>query len=492
MIHQTARGVSDGAPFEQLKSLKLATMQHQPRLLYPAISGAALLAGAIGAAGQPAAPALARPAKPTWLTVASLGVKEGYDNNVLLVANRSPGLSPQASWITTISPKLGVDFAPLLGRSNLWQTLALTYAPDFAIYHEASSESYNAHRLNQAVKARTGDVSFSLDNAFLFNDGSRQAPTYALDQSGVTANQYDKYRNIYSTAAVRERRKQIQDRATVSFQYDADQYFLRPIATLLDYGLMTDWHNNGSAPYLGYQNYVDRADVNGGLDAGYKLTPKLAATLGYRYGHQYQQSFPNAIDSNVMNGQQEQSSNDYQRILAGLEGHPWSWLNVKLAGGPDFRHYNPAAAVFNHYPVKFYGEAALTATLTANQSLTFSYKQWQWLSSVGKVPYYESTYSLAYHANLTRKLGLDLGGKLANSDYTSGNNVSGNAPSLHNDSMLTVSGGLSYAFTPHFSLSAAYANDFGRNNFDGLPAALHPEYRNFEHQTVFLAAVYQF
>ena len=134
----------------------------------------------------------------------------------------------------------------------------------------------------------------------------------------------------------------------------------------------------------------------------------------------------------------------------------------------------------------------MTATITTNQTLTFNYKQWQWVSSVGKVPYYESTYGLAYHANLTRQLGLDLGGKLANSDYTMGNNVSGNAPSLHNDSMLTLSGGLSYAFNRNFSVSLAYANDFGRNNAKYLPAAFQPAYRNFEHQTVFLAAVYKF
>jgi hypothetical protein len=39
----------------------------------------------------------------------------------------------------------------------------------------------------------------------------------------------------------------------------------------------------------GYQNYVDRYDVNGGADFGYRVEPQLAVTLGYRYGHQYQE-----------------------------------------------------------------------------------------------------------------------------------------------------------------------------------------------------------
>ena len=457
---------------------------------------AAMTAWVVGAsaADQPAAahPITSAPSKPNWVSELSFGVKEGYDDNVLLVAGRTPGLSPQSSWITTLSPKVGIDLAPLLGRPAIWPTLALTYAPDFNIYRDASAESFNAHKLASTIKAKGSVWSFAFDNAFLFNDGSSAAPTFALSQNSPAANQLDKYRNIYSTAAVRERRKQILDRATVSQQYDLGQVFLRTTASLLDYHLMTAWHNNTTAPYLGYQNYVDRSDVNGGADVGYKVATGLALTLGYRYGHQYQQSLPQAIDNSTANGASEQSSNDYQRILAGLEGHPWKWLNVKLAGGPDFREYNPAAAVVNHQPTKFYGEAQLTATITTNQTLTFNYKQWQWVSSVGKVPYYESTYGLTYHANLTRQLGLDLGTKLANSDYTSGNNDAGNAPSLHNDSMLTFSGGLSYAFNRNFSVSLGYANDFGRNNAKDLPAALQRDYRNFEHQTVFLAAAYKF
>ena len=32
--------------------------------------------------------------------------------------------------------------------------------------------------------------------------------------------------------------------------------------------LDTYWHNSSKAPYIGYQNFVDRSDVNGGLDFG--------------------------------------------------------------------------------------------------------------------------------------------------------------------------------------------------------------------------------
>jgi hypothetical protein len=47
--------------------------------------------------------------KPAWLTDLSLGVRESYDNNILLVSGN--GMQPQYSWITTISARVGFDSA---------------------------------------------------------------------------------------------------------------------------------------------------------------------------------------------------------------------------------------------------------------------------------------------------------------------------------------------------------------------------------------------
>jgi opacity protein-like surface antigen len=426
--------------------------------------------------------------KPAWLTDLSLGVKESYDDNLLLVSGN--GLAPQSSWVTTVSPKIGFNFAPLLGNQKTLQTLSLSYAPDFNIYENAPSQNYDAHKIGDTIKGQAGDFSFSLDNAFLYNDGNHQAPIYAQNQiAGAGANQFDQYRNNYAHQVPRERLAQTQDRATVLFQYDWDKFSVRPVASLLDYNLMTDWHNTKKSPWMGYQNYVDRYDVNGGVDLGYKLTPKLAATLGYRYGSQYQQQFPTAITSD-----NHYSSSDYQRVLLGLEGKPWNWLNVKLAGGPDFRSYNSLAPVNDLHPVKYYGEAVLTATLTPSQTVTFNYKQWQWVSSTGKVPYFDSTFALAYHWNTTKKLGLDLGGKILEGDYTSGNEVNpgGQNSSLRDDREYEISAGVTYAFTTSFSANLAYTYDLGDSAMNNLPASLGPAYRDFEHQVVSLGLQYKF
>ena len=430
--------------------------------------------------------------KPAWLTDLSLGVKESYDDNVLLVSGANPGLQPQSSWITTVSPKVGFNFAPLLGKQTTLQTFSIAYAPDFAIYHDASAESYNAHRLSNTIKGKVDDFSFLLDNALLFNDGSSTAPTYALDQSAVALDQADKNRNAYATATARERRKQIQDRATVTLQFDAGKFFIRPTATFLYYDLMTDWHKTSVEPYKGYQNYIDRSDVNGGADLGYKLTSDLAVTLGYRHGHQYQQAMPSTIDSTY------QSSSEYQRVLAGLEGKPWKWLNIKIAGGPDFRAYNSTTPVDDYHPVTYYGEAQLTATLTASQTLTFTYKGWQWVASTGKVPYFDSTYALTYHWNATKQLGFDLCGKFLESDYTIASPIKTANACIRDDAQYSVSAGASYAFTPHFGVNLTYAYDLGRNLEDNLPTTGSPSaaatagYRDFDRQTVSIAAQYKF
>jgi opacity protein-like surface antigen len=440
--------------------------------VYPITTALALVASApatLAGSDQPAAvSAAAPPQKPVWVTDLSLGLKESYDDNVYFSDNGS--LADRASWVTTVSPKLGVNLAPLLGDQKTVQALALGYAPDFVFYHDEPTENYSAHRLAQTIKAQSGDFSLNMDNGFNYIDGSDVGPTYSLGRSA------------YATGVARERREQIQDRNKFSLQYDQDKWFVRPTASLLYYDLMTDLR---STP--GYDNYADRYDVNGGLDLGYKLEPQLAVTLGYRYGHQYQQQFPLAIDKEMLS-----SSSDYQRVLLGLEGNPWKWLTLSVQGGPDFRAYEPDSAthttpVSDKNPIKYYGEASLAAALTSKDTLTFKYKQWQWVSSTGKLPYFDSLYELSYRRKLTSQLSLDLTGRIQSSDYTSADIATGQ----RDDWQYTLSAGLSYAFTANLSASLAYTANLGRNAQDGLTeAAADP--REYNEQLVSLGLLYKF
>lgn len=444
----------------------------------PALVGIALnsLAGSdqpvIGTTAAPATntPTVVMPEfqKPAWLTDLSAGVKESYDDNVLLVSGNGP-MKPQASAVTTGSGKVGFNFAPLIGTQSPFDTVSLVYAPEIAAYHNAPDESYSAHRFNDVVKGSADAFSFDVENALTYVDGSDIAPTYLGD---------DKYRSGFASVVAKERREQAQERAKAVLQYDWNSFFFRPTAALLYYDMLTDLKSTA-----GYQNYLSRADVNGGADFGYRATKDLAVTAGYRYGHQYQAQLPADIDPT-----RRASGSDYQRILLGIEGKPWHWLTLNAQAGPDFRNYESTAAIANRNDTTYYAEASATAEITAKDSLSLKYKQWRFVAYTGRLPYFDSDYELIYHRKLTDRLSFDLTGRIASYDFTCGSDPKdGNE---RNDYLYSIAPGLTYAITRHFSVTACGSIDFGRNAQDNPPGGA--QYREFDHDVASVAATYKF
>ncbi|MGO8697393.1 MAG: hypothetical protein ACLQVY_06715 [Limisphaerales bacterium] len=416
--------------------------------------------------------------KPAWLTEASASVREGYDNNVFMSgvdpkyypsytvpSGSVAALENRSSWITTISPKVGFNFAPLLGKQGPFELLSLIYAPDFVMYHDASSENYDAHRFITAVKGKADNLSFSLDNTASYIDGSDKGPLYP---GGLL--------DAWATVWAAQRREQLQDRAKLALQYDWDNCFARATASLSYYGFMTDLMS-----VEGYQNYPNRYDLNGGLDFGYKVSPETALTVGFREGHQYQQSLAFSPYS---------SSSDYQRALVGAEGKPLKWLTMSLQAGPDFRSYQGDTATHitplsNLHPVTYYAEASITAEASSRDLFALKYRQFQWVSICGKIPYFDSTYDLSYHRKLNSQLALDLGARALEADYNSGDI----AASHRNDIAYTFSGGLTWTVNPHFSLNLAYSADLARNLQDNI---VNPGNRDFDRHLVSLGALAKF
>lgn len=424
--------------------------------------------------------------KPAWVAELSVSAKESYDDNLLGVSGKA--LNPESAWVSSLSFKLGMNFVPLLDKQTSLKTFTLAYQPEKFWYEGNSEENYTSHKINSVIAGKSGDVSFSFDNAFLYVDGNKEAPTYALNQfAGAAANQNDKFRNNYAHAPARERRAQIQDRYSASLQYSTGNLFVRGVSSLTYFDLNTDLHNTSAAPYKGYQNYVDRYDVNAGVDFGYKVSPDVALTLGFRDGYQYQQKFDLAIS-----GDQHASSSHYQRVLAGVEGKPVKWLTVKLSVGPDARKYESSAAIADLRTTRFFGEGSLAAALPHNQTLSFTYKQWLFVGSTGLAPYDDITYALAYHWSASQQLGFDLGFKYLEANYTIGNDLAGSAPALRDDEDFVYSIGVTYAFTPHVILSAGFVYDDGKNGLDGLAATYGPSYREFEHGLTTLGIQYKF
>jgi hypothetical protein len=469
-------------------------MQTKPTLI-PTIAFAAFVALALPPASRAvdAAPTTsgapvtsAEWKKPAWLSDLSVGIKEGYEDNVMGVSGL--GMPEQSSWVTDVALKFGVNFVPLLGDQHAVQTLSLIYQPDFFTYSGISQENYDAHRLIGTIKGKADNVLFSLENSFLNIDGNKVAPIYALNQiAGAAGNQNDKFRNNYAHGPARERREQIQDRYTAFLQFNVGDYFVRPISTLTYYDLKTDLHNTTPAPYKGYQNYADRYDVNVGVDFGRKITPNLWATLGYRYGYQDQQQFAPSITAD-----RHYTSGYYQRALLGLEGKLGKNMTMKLAAGPDFRDYDEHTPINNLHTTRYYAEATVSVLLAPDQTLNLNYKKWMFVASTGIAPYVDTTATLGYHWTVNKQWGLDLGARFLEANYTMGNDYLGTAPSLRDDLDYGVSMGLTYAITPHFGANFTYAYDKGKNGYHNLPANLFPEYREFDHNLVTFGLQYKF
>jgi len=410
--------------------------------------------------------------KPSWLSDLAFSVKEGYDDNVF--ASGTGPSKNRESWVTTFSPKFGVDFAALAGRPAALSALSLGYSPDFNFYHQETSEDFDAHRIAATLKGKTGDFSYSVENGFNYIDGSENGPIYLAGRSA------------YGSAVPRERREQFQDRAKAIFQYDLGRWFIRPNATFLYYDLRTNMRVP-TGPWTGYDNYPDRYDVNGGADLGLRVSPSCSLTLGYRYGHQYQQQFAPAIDPLKFS-----ASSDYQRVLVGVEAKPWKWLTISGQAGPDFRNYQ-ANTPTHTTPIKdpdlitYYAEAGLTAELSRQDTLSFKYKQWQWVSSIGKLPYFDSLYDLSYRHKFNQRLTADLTGRAQTSDYTSGSAAS----SVRYDCQYTVAAGITFAFTGNLTASLNYNLDLARNAQDGLSSAVEAQ-REFNRQMVSLGLQFKF
>ena len=417
---------------------------------------------------KPVALAPAAAAKPAWLSELSLGIHEGYDDNVFRAGSGKnfslpPYTLPQGgvaavkgvgSYFTTISPKMVVDFSKCLGNQDVLQVLSLTYAPDFVQYGDTPTENYNAHRFAAAIAGKVDNFSFNVDEGFTYIDGSKIGPSYP-GSSWYTP---------YGQGVLRERREQSQDRTTVTLQYDQDDWFFRPTASLLDYSLDADMLS--TTTYPGYLNYVDRYDANAGGDLGYKVDKDFAVTVGYRAGHQYQQKLPYAVDN-----YQQTASSDYQRLLVGFEGKLASWLDAKYQGGPDYRTYDDNAPVRHQCQVDYYGEGALTAKASKDDTISLNYRQWEWVSSTAKQPYYDSSIGLTYKHNFCDKVSGTVGASLGDADYnkglnyTAGAHTPGTAADYYRDDLLyTFAAGLKYDITANLSVDVSYTLTMGRND----------------------------
>jgi len=420
--------------------------------------------------------------KPDWLKEVSITFKEGYDSNIYMADFGS--LANKDSWVTTVIPKVGIDFAPLIeqdsGEKSV-ETFRLTYSPEISIYHGAESEDNTAHKIASLLKGRVGDFSYGVDNGFTYVDGRKQSLDSLYNGASASADI-----SPYSSGSFRERRDQFQDKFKSYLRYDvSDEYFVRTVTTGQWYDLHVEPRTDP-----GYVNFPDRYDANAGVDLGYKMNPltgltsieglshDYALTLGFRYGHTQQQM----IYTPVGVGSLVQYKSDYQRVLAGIEGSPFKWLRIDFQVGPDFRNYGRGFPTINGASsattssgfyaannTSFYAEGSATVNLTSVDSLVFMGKQWQWVASTGQGVYEDKSYDFSYRRKITPDLTGTAGYRYNGGEYF--------APSSRDDNLYTFYGGLAYKIDENWSTTLDYS--FGRGISDDSVARARESDRHF-------------
>jgi hypothetical protein len=396
---------------------------------------------------------------PSWLTVASVSVKEGYDSNIFGVSTNlagHPDIANVSSWFTTLSTNLTFNLLGASGAQNgdFLTTLTFAYAADYTAYEAVAREDNLRNTFTLAARGKSGPWSLSIDNPLLYVDGSKE----------------DQFFNTYNNlgyGVVRERRNQIQERNASFLRYDAPDWFARVVDSATYYNLLIDEHNPIGA-YKGYANWVNRDDINIGTDFGYKLTPDFAFVAGWRIGQQTQaRLYYSPVDND----------NTYNRALFGFEGKLLPWLQAQVTAGPDFRRYSDGSnsGTKGSRHTWLYTQSQATATFSPSDTLTAANRVWHFVSSAGVSSIQETVDSLTYKHAFSTQLSASAGVAETGHRY--------DFPAVRNDWTRSYPVDVTYAFTRGLSVSADYNNTGGHSH---LPVAVSPG-QNFSDSLVSLS-----
>lgn len=340
-------------------------------------------------------------AKP-WTVSATAAVREAFDSNVFL--QDVTGQADRESMVTTLIPSLGLSYRD----GSAWQW-ALQYAPEAAFFHSESTEDHVLHRVGLNGSGKVGALGWDWQNGLVVIDGSDVGPTFT-GQGGAPAA---------GGPQVRDRRDAAIYRGGVRVTRTVGKWWVRPVVSVYLHDFQT---RHRSTP--GYLNFVDRNDLNGGMDLGWEPETGTRVGIGYRYGAQDQAqllSYPEQYDS------------QYHRILGLAEGSPRGWLTVSIAVGPEFREYGDhvPAAFGDREVLNLFVDASVTFRPTAADSLVLSAKQFEQPGFAGRSTYEDLTYDVIWRHKLSEAWAFSVVGRAYSTDFQ--------APVLRDDWVLSGS-----------------------------------------------------
>jgi hypothetical protein len=405
---------------------------------------------------------------------ADLGLKETYDSNVYIqdtapdpanvAAAQAAGFDPveanKESFVTAILPRVGLDYQPCAAFR-----LAVAYAPEIAFYHSADSEDYVAHRGTLNLSGTIEDTKWELLNTFTGIDGSSLGPTFARP-GDVPA---------IGGIPLRNRRDAFIFQNSFRVTQPLGKFLIRPIATAYLHDFGTKQFSSG--PGYVYENYIDRQNINGGLDVGIPLGRQTHFIVGYRYGDQQQFK---------LLGADSPYDRTYHRVLVGLEGSPVKWLKLALLGGPDFNDYaSGTPASFHDDELIYFMDSSITLLPTSKDTIRLSNTRYQQPAFSSFSVYEDITYAVTWKHTFDSHWSANAGFQLYIGDWQK--------PVSREDWIYTPSAGVTYTHDKHLSVDFGYSYDWVENHAGtSTPQTQYADGREYTRHLVWLAAKYAF
>jgi len=405
-----------------------------------------LSAATLAMLGLTAVPVQAAVTNLTWK--AETTVKETFDSNVYLQDNapnpayvaaaKAAGFRPveanKSSMVTTLTPKVGLDYKPGAAFN-----LSAGYSPEIAFYTSAEHEDYVTHRGTLNFSGAVDKTSWELLNAATYIQGSTQGPTFARPDD-IPA---------IGGIPLRDRRAAFIFRNGFRLTQTAGNWFFRPVASAYIHDFQTDQHYQTNKTQFSYENYVDRQEISGGLDIGYKAFKGTYLVAGYRYGRQDQYTLPGAGGTTL----NSPFGNYYHRILLGVEGSPATWLKLAVLAGPDIRRFDSGTpAGFDRTKLLYYWDASVTVLPDKDDTVTLKSTRYEQPAFSSFSMYQDTKTDLAWRHKFNDQFSAQLGFTLYVGDWEK--------PVNRDDWIYTPNATASYAFNKHLSAEFAYSYDW--------------------------------
>jgi hypothetical protein len=280
-------------------------------------------------------------------------IEQGWDGNVFL---QDVGeLADRASWVTSAQVGFRAHWEP----SEFFRIEA-GYLPRRTDFSEAEDESHFVHPIQLDLRGAAGAWTWGLTNLLLLTDGPHLGPSYtALGGSPAIGG-----------FTVRDRRDATVLKQGLRLQWKQGSWLARVAGCTYFHDFRSELRQEP-----GYSNYVDRQNLNGGIDVGHQGPGYSVLLVGYRYGEQAQNRLFDAPET---------YSNRYHRFLAGIEGKAAPCLDLSISAGPTFHNfYDGVSPGFGSRQTRFFSDSTATLRPSRADVLQLGFARFEQVSSSG-------------------------------------------------------------------------------------------------------------